>query len=93
MNKEIVQSEQPITFRDQRISYLTKIKNFYLGEWAREGYSEDSQRAMRASLDIIKTLEDKDPNLDRISNSPSNNRFSFAIAEKSVAGRTLILQL
>jgi len=92
MGKESEMPEKVITFRDRRVSLLTKIKDFYFSEWAREGFPEDSQRALRASFDIISTLEDKDPNLDRECNLSRGGNIHSAIVEKSAAGRTLIIQ-
>ena len=93
MGKENEQVEHIMTIREQRISVLTKIKDFYLNEWVREGYSQDSQRAICASIDIISTLEDKDPYLDKEINLTSGREIHLAIVEKSAAGRTLFFQI
>jgi hypothetical protein len=93
MSKESEQSVEVMTYRDQRVSVLTKIKDFYFNEWAREGFPQDSQRALRASLEIISTLENEDPILDKECNFSRDGEIHAAIIEKSAAGRTLIIQL
>jgi hypothetical protein len=51
--------------REHLVKMLNHTSDFYLSEWAREGYSADSRAAINTRLQALKVSQDPNPELDK----------------------------
>jgi len=72
-----------VTEREHLVQMLDRVSDFYLSEWAREGYPADSSAAINARLQALKVLQDPNPELDKQMVNESSNIGIFLVRRRN----------